>query len=154
MSFIITLIILGILFMVAEIILLPGLTIAGILSLACYGSAIYLAFTDYGVTCGVIVIVVIAVLSIVGIVLSLRSKTWQRLSLNQKLESTASEFPEKEIAVGDKGTTLSRLAPMGKVEINGKIYEAKSFDIFIDPKESIEVVSFENFSVIVRLQSK
>ena len=96
----------------------------------------------------------IAVLSIVGIVLSLRSKTWQRLSLNQKLDSTAAEFPEKEVKVGDIGTTLSRLAPMGKVEINGKIYEAKSFDIFIDPKQCVEVVAFENFSVIVRLQNK
>jgi membrane-bound ClpP family serine protease len=39
---------------------------------------------------------------------------------------------------------------MGKISINGKIYEAKSVDVYIDQKQSVEVVGFENFSVIVK----
>lgn len=58
--------------------------------------------------------------------------------------------PENEIALGTVGTTVSRLSPMGKININGKIYEAKSADVFIDQREQVEVVGFENFNVIVR----
>ena len=58
--------------------------------------------------------------------------------------------PENELALGTLGTTVSRLSPMGKININGKIYEAKSADVFIDQREQVEVVGFENFNVIVR----
>jgi membrane-bound ClpP family serine protease len=58
--------------------------------------------------------------------------------------------PENEITLGTVGTTVSRLSPMGKININGKIYEAKSADVFIDQREQVEVVGFENFNVIVR----
>lgn len=58
--------------------------------------------------------------------------------------------PENELTLGAVGTTVSRLSPMGKININGKIYEAKSTDVFIDQREQVEVVGFENFNVIVR----
>lgn len=151
MTFIITLIILGILFLIAEIILLPGLSIAGIFSLACYGGAVYLAFVDYGIVCGIIVMVVIITISIVGTVFSLRSKTWQRFALKDKIKSSSMIMPAERVKIGDKGVTISRLAPMGKVEINGNIYEAKSLGEYVNPQESIEVVAFENYNVVVKL---
>ena len=58
--------------------------------------------------------------------------------------------PESELKVGDRGVTLSRLAPMGKVDFGGRTYEAKSLDSFVDPRKEVEVVGFENFNVIVR----
>jgi membrane-bound ClpP family serine protease len=39
---------------------------------------------------------------------------------------------------------------MGKVNIAGKIYEAKSVDSYIDQRSEVEVVGFENFTVIVK----
>lgn len=151
MLFIILLIFLGLLFLVAEIVLLPGVSIGAILSLASYGGAIYIAFRDYGALSGGIVIVVILALSLVATIISLRSKTWQRFSLHQKIDSSSMTDPTQEnVRVGDTGTTLSRLAPMGTVEIGGKIYEAKSLDAYIDPRSTVEVIGFENFNVIVR----
>ena len=47
MLVILLLILLAILFLVAELVLLPGLSVAGVLSLICGGSAIYRAFTDF-----------------------------------------------------------------------------------------------------------
>ena len=58
--------------------------------------------------------------------------------------------PEKEVKVGDRGRALSRLAPMGKVEFGGRIFEAKSLDAYIDVRSEVEVVGFENFDVIVK----
>ena len=150
MWWLVILIVLGVLFLLAELLILPGLSVGAFLAMACYGGAIWYAFETLGVTAGVWIIVVVAVASLLSLVFSLRAKTWQRLALNQNIESTSMPSPEKELSVGAEGITLSRLAPMGKVNINGKIYEAKSFDGMIDPKVNIEVVGFDNFDVIVK----
>lgn len=150
MFYIILLICLGVLFLVAELLLLPGISVGTILSLVCYGSAIYLAFDGYGTFTGSITIVVVLLLSLITTLVSLRAKTWQRLSLKQEIDSSSMQLPDKEISIGAHGISVSRLSPMGKIEIGGKLYEAKSADIFIDQKQPVEVVGFENFSVIVK----
>ena len=172
MFFIVLLVFFGLLFLVAELVLLPGVSIGAILALVSYGGAIYIAFRDYGPLAGGIVVAVVLVLSFVATVVSLRSKTWRRFSflrrflrpryfpwrrfsLKQKVDSSVMPEPvQQSVRVGDTGMTVSRLAPMGKVEIGGKIYEAKSMDSYIDPRREVEVVGFENFNIIVRKHIK
>lgn len=150
MFYVVILVFFGLLFLVAELVLLPGISIGALLALVCYGSSIYLAFRDYGTVGGCLVIVAVVVLSLVATVVSLRAKTWQRFSLRQEICSSSMPRPEELLQPGDRGTTLSRLSPMGKVEIGGRIYEAKSLDAYVDPHKEVEVVGFENFSVVVR----
>ncbi len=150
MFYIVLLILFGLLFLVAELVLLPGVSIGALLALVCYGSSVYLAFRELGPFGGVVVIVVILVLSAVAVFVSLRAKTWQRFSLKQEIRSSSMPRPEEELNVGDRGVTLSRLSPMGKVEIDGRIYEAKSLDAYVDPRREVEIVGFENFSIIVK----
>ncbi len=150
MFYIVLLIFLGLLFLVAELVLLPGVSIGALLSLVCYGSSIYLAFRDYGPLTGFIVVLVILVLSVVSVVFSLRAKTWQRFSLKQEIRSSSMPEPDKELQIGARGKSVSRLSPMGKIMIDGRLYEAKSQDVYIDPRSDVEVVGFENFSVIVK----
>ena len=151
MFYIVLLVFFGLLFLVAELVLLPGVSIGAVLALVCYGSSVYLAFRDFGPVTGTVVILVILVLSIIATVVSLRAKTWQRFSLKQEIRSSSMPvIPAEELQVGDRGVTLSRLSPMGKVEIGGRIYEAKSTDVYIDQRSTVEVVGFENFNVVVR----
>lgn len=150
MWYIILLILLGVLFCIAELVLLPGLSIGAILAVACYGGAVWYAFEALGTTAGVVTIVVVIVASLISVVFSLRAKTWRYFTLKQQIDSTSMPKPETEVVVGAVGTTISRLSPMGKVNIGGKVYEAKSVDVFIDQREQVEVVGFENFNVIVR----
>jgi membrane-bound ClpP family serine protease len=150
MWYIVLLIILGMLFLVAELLLFPGLSIGGILAMACYGGAIWYAFDALGVTAGIWTIVAVALLSLLSLIFSLRAKTWQRLALKQEIDSVSMPNPESEIAIGAVGVSISRLSPMGKVEVNGKTFEAKSADVFIDQRSKVEVVGFDNFTLIVR----
>ena len=154
MFYIILLIVLGLLFLVAELVLLPGVSIGAILALVCYGSSIYLAFRDYGTVAGVVVILAILLLSLVATIISLRAKTWQRFSAQTEgrlaAEQCCLDPDAQELQVGDRGMTLSRLSPMGTVEVGGKVYEAKSLTAYVDPRREVEVVGFENFSVIVK----
>lgn len=152
MFYIVLLVFFGLLFLVAELVLLPGVSIGAVLALVCYGSSVYLAFRDFGPVTGTVVILVILVLSVIATVVSLRAKTWQRFSLKQEIRSSSMPvIPAEELQVGDRGVTLSRLSsPMGKVEIGGRTYEAKSQGAYVDPQRDVEVVGFENFSVIVK----
>lgn len=150
MWYIVLLIVLGLLFLVAELLLFPGLSIGGILALVCYGGAIWYAFDSLSVTAGIWTVVAVLALSLLSLIISLRAKTWQRLTLKQEIDSVSMPKPETEVALGTLGVTISRLAPMGKVSINGKTYEAKSTDVFIDQKQYVEVVGYDNFTLIVK----
>ena len=150
MGLVIFLILLGLFFLVVELIFLPGITLGTILSAVSYGAAIYLGFSRLGVIGGMIILFVIAALSLVATVVSLRAKTWQRLALNNKVDGQSNASPEEAVVVGAKGVTISRLSPMGKVEIAGKHYEAKSGGEYIDQRTEVEVVGFENSNIIVR----
>lgn len=150
MGYIILLIVLGMLFLMLELVLLPGVSFGAILSLVCYGSAIYMGFADYDTTVGLVVLAVVLLISTLTTIFSLRAKTWRRFSLNQEIDSTSMEQPEQRLSVGQRGVCLSRLSPMGKVEIDGGVYEAKSMGDYIDQRESVEVIGFENFTVVVK----
>ncbi len=154
MGLIIFLVLLGVFFLVVELMLLPGVTIGTILSMASYAIAVYMGFVRFGLTGGAVTLGAILLVSIVAVVISLRAKTWRRLSLRQKIESSSMESPSDTVRVGARGTTVSRLSPMGKVEIDGRIYEAKSIDAYIDQRSEIEVTGFENFNVVVRRAGK
>lgn len=147
---IILLVLLGVFFLVVELVFLQGVTVGVMLAVASYAGAIYLGFKSYGFVGGITVIIFVVVLSLVATVISLRAKTWRRLALNDKMEGVSMDSPEKELMKGDIGVSISRLCPMGKVNFDGKVYEAKSIDAYIDPRMKVEVVSFENFTVVVR----
>lgn len=149
MGYIILLLLFGVLFLIAELVLLPGVSIGALLAIVCYGSAIYLAFAQ-SATVGVVILVGAILSAVIASVFSLRAKTWQRFALKKEIRSQSMPAPEQELQVGDRGVTVSRLSPMGKVEFAGRTYEAKSKDAYIDPKCEIEIVGFENFSVVVK----
>lgn len=151
MGVIIALILIGIFLLVVEMVLLPGITVAGIGALGCCGYAVYLAFHDYGNEGGFIALGAVLVLSVAAAFICLRARTWRRFTLNENIDGKSQEIPDEEkIKVGDKGVALSRLAPMGKVLINGVTYEAKSIDAYVDQKEEVEVIGIENFNVVVK----
>ena len=150
MGLIIALLILGAFVLVAELVFLPGVTLGAILSLVGFGAAVYFGFVRFGFVGGMITLVVAIALALLVTVLSLRAKTWQRLALKDKVDGESTERPETTLSVGARGVAVSRLSPMGKVEIDGKVYEAKSTDVYIDQRSAVEVVGFENFTAIVR----
>ena len=150
MGLIIVLLILGAFFLVAELVFLPGVTLGAILSLVSYGVAVYFGFERFGFVGGMLTLVAAVALALIMTVLSLRAKPWQRLALHNKVTGESNERAEATLAVGTRGVALSRLSPMGKIEVEGRVYEAKSTDVYIDQRSEGEVVGFENFTAIVR----
>ena len=151
MFWIILLVVLGVLFLLAELLILQGLSIGAILALVCYGIASYMAFTRFGTVAGWSVIAAIVVISLVATIIACRSKTWRGLTLLQDITSSSMDMPQDHsVQIGARGVAVTRLAPMGKVEIDGRIFEAKAISEYVDQKSRVEVIGFENFNVIVK----
>lgn len=150
MGVIVLLVLLGVFFLVAELVFLPGAVLGAILALASDVAAIYMAFARYGVAAGATVVGIILVLALLATIFSLRAKTWQRFALKDKVEGRSTSTPSSQLNLGDRGVAISRLSPMGKVEIAGDIYEAKSMGAYVDQRSEVEVVGFENFTVVVK----
>ena len=151
MTVVIILIVLGILLFVIEFLLVPGVTIAGIGGLVLTVLGVYKAFSDFGATTGVWVLIGTLLLSIFVIAMSLRARTWNRLMLKTNVKGTVdSDITEDQIKVGDHGKAMTRLAPMGKIEVNGIIREAKSLEGYVDEHTAIEVVAIEGIRISVK----
>ena len=151
MTVVIILIVLGILLFVIEFLLVPGVTIAGIGGLVLTVFGVYKAFNDFGSSTGVWVLIGTLMISVFVIAMSLRARTWNSLMLKTNVDGTVdSAITEDQIKAGDKGTSMTRLAPMGKIEVNGLVSEASSIEGYIDEHSKVEVVSVEGNKILVR----
>ncbi len=147
---IIILIILGILLFYVEFLIIPGVTVAGIAGAILVIVGVFFGYKDFGVPTGHYILGSTAVFSIFSIVIMLRSKTWEKIALDSKIDGKTSTGLEVELKLGDQGETVTRLNPYGKVQINNKFYEAKSSSSFIDPKTKVEIKKIDGSQLIVK----
>lgn len=150
MGFIIVLILVGLVLIFAEILLIPGIGIAGILGLLSMGGSCFYAFNQMGTTAGVIVTVINAVLIVALSVWVLRAKTWKRFTLNTNIDSKAIDRYEEKLTIGDRGRTITRLSPMGSAKFLDEVYEVKALEGMIDPGVDVEVVLIEDNKIYVK----
>ncbi len=151
MAGIIALILLGIFLFLIEFLIIPGITVAGIGGTVLLGGGIYLAFEKFGNEVGFTFLIGSFLASVVILAISLRAKTWKRVMLNTTVLGNANENPPKDsLFPGDKGVTLTRLGPIGKVKVNGIVAEGKSTGGYINPHTEIEVVKISGYQVIVK----
>ena len=134
--------------LLAEVFLLPGITIAGIAgALFAIGGVAYaytIGMTTGNITLGSSIVV------FGGIFLwLLRSNSFHRVSLKTNIESTVESPRNMDLKAGDEGITLSRLAPIGKARFHQITIEAKSTNDFIDENTPVVSVRIEGYNVIV-----
>ena len=130
-AIIVFLMVAAILLILAEIFLLPGITLAGI------GGAIFaIGGVVFAYTVGMWVGHLTLSLSIIafGVIFAWLLRSSRDLGIEP----------------GDEGITLSRLAPIGKARIKGINVEAKSQDELIDENTPIVVIRVDSYNVIVR----
>ena len=149
MGIIVSLIIIGLVLMFAEIMIIPGFGVAGILGILAMGGSSYYAFHEFDQTCGFIVLGINLVLVIILLVWALRAKTWKKLTLETTVDGKAVAADEA-ILVGERGVTVTRLAPMGMVRFGGESVEVKALEGMIDPGVDVEVVMIEDKKIYVQ----
>ncbi|ULB35807.1 MULTISPECIES: hypothetical protein [Proteiniphilum] len=148
---VIAVIALGVLFMLIEIFLLPGISIAGIAGAIFLIGGIVYAYIFLGTSAGNITIAA-ASLALGGTFFWLiKSKSLRKISLEANIEGKVDTGNLQKINAGDTGISLSRLNPIGKVMVNDVEVEGKSFNgELIDEETEIEVVKVNTYNVIVK----
>lgn len=152
-TLIIILLIIGIVFLVVELFLIPGTSIAGIAAGILLICAITFAYTGLGAMAGNITLIASVILSVVAIWLFFHSRTFDKIELKTEIKSKIDPLKGINIKIGDKGRTLSRLAPMGKIVIDGNIIEAKTHGEFIDHDTEVIVVEIHSTNILVAKKS-
>lgn len=151
---ILTLIGVGLLIVLLEILVIPGGGVAGIIGFGLMVTGVYLAFERQGTTSGVLVLAGTVVVNIAALVLALRSKTWDRAMLKTKIDGRVNTIEDDAVNIGDTGKTVSRCAPSGKALINNEYYEVHARTEFINENELIEVIRIEGNKIIIKTKSE
>ncbi len=149
-TIIITLIAVGLLIVLLEILVIPGGGVAGVVGFGLMVTGVYLAFDRQGVTAGLLVLGATVVVNIASLVLALRSKTWDRAMLKKQIDGKVNLIDVQNIKAGDVGKTISRCAPTGKAFINNDFVEVNAGTEFIDENQAIEVVRIEGNRILVK----
>lgn len=153
MFFLILLILVGILLLILEILMLPGL-IAGIIGSAMIIVGVYITYHTYGNTVGNIVAVSSFVLSALALYFSFRYNVWKRFSLHHANHSNIARVDALNIKVGDIGHSISAIRPMGTAMFDNEKVEVQTFGEMIDTNTDVEVVQVMPNKLIVKKADK
>ncbi len=151
-TIILVLILVGLLFLILEILVVPGTTLVGVLGFILMVIGIWQTYATHSTRTGHYVLAATLVLSIAVVAVSLRSKTWNRVMLHTELDGRANMRDLAKIKIGDEGISISRLAPMGKALINDEYYEVSSPGEFVDEGKAIVITKIEYKKIFVKLK--
>jgi membrane-bound ClpP family serine protease len=126
---VISLILFGLFLIVAEIIFVPGTTLVGIVGFIFLLTGIGFSFKYFGSETGWTIVGVTSVASGLILYYSFKANVWSR--------------------VGAEGQTVSALRPMGKAEIENKLYEVKTLGEYLDSGSKIRIIKIESNQIIV-----
>lgn len=129
--------ILAISLIIVEVFFIPGITIAGIVGGLLLIADVVYGYMIFGSPIGHYILLGNLFFLALGFYLFTRGRFLNKLALQTNIDSKI-EDNTAGLQVGQTGITLSRLNPIGKVEIDGNYFEAKSPEGFID--ENAEVV--------------
>jgi membrane-bound ClpP family serine protease len=147
------LILLGIILILIELLVVPGISVAGIGGFLLIIGGIVLGYHFHGTTAGNYILLSSVVLMILIIILALKLKTWQRFGLQSTIDSKVGVITEEEIKVGDEGETISRLAPIGKAMFNEKLFEVHSDGEYVDEHKHIVVIRINGNKIFVETKN-
>lgn len=158
----------GILLIAAEVFVIPGFGVAGILGLICTLGALILVMLnndalDFSFVKFDDIFIAVAttlaglmgsiIIMFLGGVRLTNTKFFNKIALQDiqdQSEGYTSSFYKSKSMIGKKGTTYTVLRPSGRIEIDGEMYDAYTRGNYIDAHTEVEVISDEGTSLKVR----
>ncbi|CAN5432325.1 hypothetical protein BH09BAC3_BH09BAC3_07110 [soil metagenome] len=139
----------GILLLVLEIIVVPGTTIVGAIGALLVVVGVVLAFKYYGTTIGWSTAGGSAFVTAVVLYYAFTANAWSRFASKKSIDSKVNEGELDSLPVGAVGVSISALRPFGKAELNGRIYEVKTFGDYLETGKKIRVIEILSHQVVV-----
>jgi len=151
----IALIIVGVLLIIAEVYLIPGLNVIGVLGALMMLAAVTMAFLQAGALGGFMAMGGASVVTGGAFWWLWRSGAWNRFILSSSLKSddklVAKESEHRARYLGKKGVAVTPLRPTGVAEIEGERIEVVTEGDFISAGSNVKVVAMDRRKYFVRL---
>ncbi|GAB1405760.1 MAG: hypothetical protein PHX54_00700 [Lentimicrobiaceae bacterium] len=149
LTLIIVLILAGLVFLILEMLVIPGTTIIGLSGFALIVFSIWESYHSMGTPMGHYILAGTIFSVILTFYLALKSKTWDKLMLHTAISGKVNEIDTVAVQPGDEGKSISRLSPAGKALINNEMYEVHTNGEFIDQEMPIVVTHFSDNKIFV-----
>lgn len=145
---VISLVAVGLVLLLIEILFVPGTTIVGIIGFVVLAIGVGLSFKYFGREMGWMILGTTSVLAGVTLYLSFKSNLWARFALKSTNTGRVNEDPIG-IAVGEEGVALSALRPIGKAEIGKRTFEVKTQGAYVETGKRIRIIQIVSNQIIV-----
>lgn len=139
----------GVLLVLAEIIFIPGTTIAGILGGIMIAVGIFLCYENLGSYYGHINVGISVTSSVVLLFLSFKFKWWNLMAMNKQSDGKLDYTQGITLSVGEEGKTTSALRPMGQAEFQNKIFEVTTEGGFMSSGITVKIIKIDKNRIIV-----
>ena len=147
---VLSLISIGIGLLVVEIIFVPGTTVVGVVGFTLLVLGVVFSFRYFGGTVGWATASGSAVGTAVILYFCFKTNVWNRFASHATMDGKVNEGELKDLHVGTEGVALSALRPIGKAEINGKVYEVKTFGSYLESGKRIRVMEILSNQILVQ----
>ena len=147
---IVTVLVLGLILLFAEVAIVPGFGVAGVLGVLALGAGAVAAWTELGpfwggVTGGASIAAAIAMLFWLP-----KSRAGRRMVLeHSQAESISQE--DRSLLVGRRGVTVTPLRPIGRVRFGSEEVDVITEGEYIERDQEVEVTVVEGARVVVRV---
>ena len=147
------LILLGIVLLLAEFLVIPGITVAGIAGTLLLIGGIFCGYFYHPVTTGNYIFIGTLVLLAGSFTIALKSKSWQRYGLSAEITGKVGGIDNDKIKTGDTGMSISKLSPIGKAVFNETTFEVSSEGGYIDQNRELIVTRIEGNKIFVIIKN-
>jgi membrane-bound ClpP family serine protease len=146
---ILSLLILGLVLLIVEVIFIPGTTVVGILGIVFSTVGVIVSYKHYGDEVGFYVLLSTLLATAITLFYSFKTGAWNRFSLKSSIKGKVNEGITDTLKIGDEGVTTSSLRPSGKAEFHDQIFEVRSLGQYIPPNVKIRIIQMELHQIIV-----
>ena len=149
LSLIIALILVGIILILIEIFITPGI-IVGTIGFILLGIGVYGGYNTLGSSTGNVILISSSVFVAIALFFSFRDGAWNRFASKDTIIGKANNLDQISVNVGDTGITISALRPSGTASINDQKVEVIADGDFIPANQTIEVVQRIDHKIFIK----
>ena len=144
-----TLLLIGLLLVILELVFIPGTTVVGLLGLVFTIAGIVICYSHFGRQTGMYILTGSVLVTGVALYFSFRTGAWSSFALKSSIDSKVNEGAHDTLQVGDEGVTISTLRPIGKASFRDKILEVKTSGNYLEQGTKVKISLLQANQIIV-----
>ncbi len=144
-----TLLLIGLILLIVEILFIPGTTVVGIFGFLVSLAGLAFAFLNFEYSVAIWITGVTLVINFAAVWYGFSSGIWKKFSLKSTQSGGAFDGRTDGLEVGMKGLAVSDIKPYGKASFNEIWVEVKSESGFIEVNTPVTITKIENNKISV-----